>query len=535
MNGADILIKSLKAQGVRHLVGMPGTQNIHIYEALRANGGIDSKLIRNEQSATLIANGYARASGEPGVALTVPGPGASNASTGILDASTDGVPVLLITGGTEVAHDGRDRNKCFHGLDQEAFFAPISRFYARPTTISQIPSAIEGAFQALRAPRPGPAVIELPVDIATAEGSAPIPARVGSLRPPTDEAALEKASEAISTMDAPVIIAGGNVIQAGACDELKHLAETLGAVVITTRSSKGVIPDNHPLCAGNTRTKLSRAAIEQADGLIAVGCRFTQLDTGSWSMDFPSNRVQLDPDPAELGREIAIDIGVAGDVRESMNRLAGMVSTKDRSSWTTELARLRAGFPKPPPLPVMSELRSALPDDAIFICDVTTIVYRALNELPITLPRTFHYPCHSVTLGFAVPAAIGAKIACPDRQVIAFSGDGGFQMMAYELATAAEHNIDVTFVVINDGSLCAIRGSQAKAFDGNTIDTDMRVPHLANLAQSMGARGIRVDGPERFGAVFRDVMGLGGPTVIEVMMVERRDELIRRIPWLYPD
>ena len=156
MTGADVLIRSLKAQNVRCIVGMPGNQNIDIYDALLRAGGIDHYLIRNELGATLLANGYARASGEVGVALTVPGPGATNASTGIVDAHTDCVPVLLITGGTEVAFNGRDRSKCFHGLDQAAFFAPITRFFARPERIEDIPEAVTGAFAALRAPQAGP-------------------------------------------------------------------------------------------------------------------------------------------------------------------------------------------------------------------------------------------------------------------------------------------------------------------------------------------------------------------------------------------
>ena len=178
MTGGDILIESLKAQGVRCVVGMPGTQNNHIYDALGRSAGVEHYLIRNEQSATLVANGYARASGEVGVALTVPGPGVTNASTGLGDACADCVPVLLITGGTETAYDGRARSKCFHGLDQEAFLKPITRFFARPRSPAEIPAAVEGAFRALRAPRPGPAAIDLPADVAGAEGRAPIAARV---------------------------------------------------------------------------------------------------------------------------------------------------------------------------------------------------------------------------------------------------------------------------------------------------------------------------------------------------------------------
>ncbi len=538
MTGADILIRSLKAQNIRCIVGMPGNQNIDIYDALLRAGGIDHYLIRNEQGATLVANGYARASGEVGVALTVPGPGATNASTGIVDAHTDCVPVLLITGGTEVAFNGRDRSKCFHGLDQAAFFAPITRFFARPERLEDIPEAVVGAFTALRAPRPGPAVIELPVDVAAAEGDADVPIYVEGHRTEPDPADLRRVAEVIARMERPAILTGGNTADSNAAAELRALSETLNAPVLFTRLGKGVFPDSHRLSAGHCRAGLANRVLKRADGLIAVGCRFTQIDTSGWTMKLPPTRVQLDPDPSELGREISIDAGAAGDLKQSLPFLLDALAETEQTAigWNDTLQRLRKEIAMVrQPLPMMSAMREHLDSDAVVSVDVTSIGYRSFDEFPIDHPRCFLYPCHSVTLGFAAPAAIGAKLAQPHRQVAAFCGDGGFQMTAFELATAAEHGIEIICVVINDGSLSAIRGAQAKSFDGRTIDTDMQTPRIAELARSMGARGIRVDEPDRFPAVFADVIGLEGPTVIEVVMQKQRDHLIRQVPWLYPD
>ena len=538
MTGADILIQSLKAQNIRCIVGMPGNQNIDIYDALLRAGGIDHYLIRNEQGATLIANGYARASGEVGVALTVPGPGAANASTGIVDAHTDCVPVLLITGGTEVAFNGRDRSKCFHGLDQAAFFAPITRFFARPERLEDIPEAVVGAFAALRAPRPGPAVIELPMDVAAAEGEADVPAYVDGYRHAPDPADLRRVGEVIARMERPAILTGGNTADANAASELRSFSEALNAPVLFSRLGKGVFPDSHPLSAGHCRAGLAEHILQRADGLIAVGCRFTQIDTSGWTMEMPSARVQIDPDPAELGREIHIDAGASGDLKQSLPALLDVLNEtgKPVNTWNDALDRSRRKIARSRrPLPIMSAMRDSLEPDAVVSVDVTSIGYRSFDEFPVDHPRCFMYPCHSVTLGFAAPAAIGAKIAQPHRQVAAFCGDGGFQMTAFELATAAEHGIEVICVVINDGSLSAIRGAQAKAFNGRTIDTDMQTPRIADLARSMGARGVRVEEPDRFPAVFADVIGLEGPTVIEVVMQEQRDSLIRQVPWLYPD
>ena len=539
MIGGEILIEGLKAQGIRCLVGMPGTQNSLIYDCLLRRGGIDHYLIRNEQAATLVASGFARASGEVGVALTVPGPGSTNASTGLGDACADCVPVLLITGGTEVAHDGRDRSKCFHGLDQAAFFAPITRFYARPRCVEEIPAALTGAFRALRAPRPGPAVIDLPADVAAATADVvQIPVYVEGERPAPAAAAIKDAAALLGRCQRPAILAGGNVLGAGASGELRQLAEAWDVPVALTRLGKGALADGHPLCAEHCEGPLGRSILESADGVLALGCRFTQIDTAAWTMQLPTPLVQFDPDPGEIGREFPVDGSVVGDLKQSLPLLLDALRTRKSlpSGWGTTVAqRRREKTAHRPPLPLMAAMRRLLEPDAIVAADVTAISYRAFDEFPVYQPRTFLYPCHYVTLGFGVPAAIGARLAHPDRQVVAFCGDGGFQMTAYELATAAEHRIQVVFVVVNDGSLSAIRGSQVKEFDGRTIDTDMHTPHLADLARAMGVRGIRVEEPERFAEVFAASLQQQGPTLIEVMMEEQRDELIRRVPWIYPD
>ena len=537
MTGGELLIESLKAQGIRCIVGMPGNQNIHLYDPLLRVGGIDHYLIRNEQSATLVANGYARASGQVGCTLTVPGPGSTNASTGLGDALTDSVPVLLLTGGTEVAYDDRDRSKCFHGLDQPAFFASIARFFARPSSIEEIPAAVTGAFKALRAPRPGPAVIELPADVAAAEGRADIPAYVETERPAPDEDALAAAAQLLRTCKRPILLAGYNVIAADATAELRAVAEALHAPVILTRLGKGAFPDGHPLCMAHCRGKIADALLPEADGLLSIGCRFTQIDTSNWTLSLPAPHMQFDPDPAEIGREYSADLGVVGDLKQSLARLAAILQETDppQNHWGDIPAqRHRQITADLRPLPIMAAMRQALPADAIFSVDVTSVAYRAFDEFPIHQPRTFLYPCHNVTLGFGVPAAIGAKLACPQRPVVAFCGDGGFQMTAYELATAAEHNIAVVWVVINDGSLSAIRGAQANAFDGRVIDTDMQTPHLADMASALGVRGLRLE-PEQFPDAFTQAVASQTPTVIEVMMQDQRDALIRQVPWLYPD
>ena len=239
-------------------------------------------LIRHEQGATLIANGYARASGRVGVALTVPGPGSTNASTGLVDAHTDCVPVLLITGGTEVAFDGRDRAKCFHGLDQETFFKSITHFFARPRSVGEIPDAVVGAFKALRASRPGPAVIEIPTDVAAEEGMAEIPPLIEGDRLCPDGADIDRVAEVLRAAKCPAILAGSAVIHADATDALRSLAEGLNIPVVYTRLGKGVMPDGHPLTVGHCsaqagKTVLGRCRFASGDWLPLYADRYAEL------------------------------------------------------------------------------------------------------------------------------------------------------------------------------------------------------------------------------------------------------------------
>ncbi|MSS69954.1 MAG: thiamine pyrophosphate-binding protein [Candidatus Latescibacteria bacterium] len=537
MTGGEILIACLKAQGVRCLFGMPGTQNIGLYEAVRRQDVIRSVLIRNEQAATLMADGYARAGGDVGVALTVPGPGASNASTGLGEAYTDRSPVLLITGGVDTRFEGRDRGKMFHGLDQATFFKPITKYYACPQTVADIPEAVAGAFRAMRAYRPGPAVLEFPPDVVSAEGEASIPPRVEALSPSPSEADLRAALRALQAAARPVILAGGGILAAGASADLVRLAEALNAPVVTTRLGKGAIPEDHPLFLGHIRGRSGQQVVAQADATLAVGCRFTQIDTSGWTMQIPKPLIQIDADPEEIGKEYPADVGVAGDLRQALSQLTERLDPGvPRPGWASALSPIREGARNRPPLLVMDVLRQVLPRDAVVSVDVTTVGYRAFDEFPIYEPRTFLYPCHYVNLGYAFPAALGAKLARPDRAVVSVSGDGGFLMTAYELMTAVQYRIPVVAVVINDNCLSAIKGIQDKTYDGHAIDVEMQNPDYVRFAEAFGCRGLRASTPEALGSAVREAVQADGPTLIEVpLSPDQRDALIRRIPWIHPE
>jgi acetolactate synthase I/II/III large subunit len=540
ITGGDLLLRSLKAQGVGAVFGMPGTQNVALYDAFHRSGeGLPHYLIRHEQGATMLANGYARAGGGVAAAFTVPGPGASNAATGVVDAWTDCVPLVLVVGGYDrpIAH--RDRSKMFHGLDQKSFFRPIVRYFGRPESAAEIPRVVEEAFQAMFAGRPGPVVIELPPDVAAETVSAdvapssPVPRRHDA---PVKRPEVLKAAATIRAMRRPVILVGVDCVADDAVDELRQLSERLNAPVIYGRLGKGVLSDDHPLSAGFTRSKRTYDLLSRADGLIAVGTRFTQIDTLNWSLSLPSRIVQIDRDRRELGREYKITSGLAGSLSGALRALEDELEWMPPEidpEWRGTVDAVHTAFRSQPPVPVLSQIRAALPRDGLISVDVTSTGYSCFDRFPVFGPRSLIYPCHSVTLGFGFPAALGAKLACPARSVVSLSGDAGFLMGCFELATAVEYEIGVVAVVVRDNCLTAIKGSQQQSFEGRTVDVQMRSPDFAALARSFGAEGVTTGDVETLPNLIAAGLSHRGPTVIEVTLEGREEELISVIPWLH--
>ena len=533
MTGADLLIKCLQAQGVNTVFGMPGTQNLAIYDALyRAGKELRHILVRNEQAATMMAGGWARASGTVGVALTVPGPGASNASTGIADAYTDCQPMLLVTGGVQRELQQRDRSKMFHGLDQEAFFAPITRYYGCPQSAEEIPEMVQAAFSAIWSGRPGPAVLEIPPDLADEPcHSLPVPPSVCTLsnRAPQSEHVVAAATR-IRGWEKPLVLVGGDVITAQATAEAQRLAECLDAPLIHTRLGKGAVPSEFSLNFGNVYSPRGKQLLQEADGLIAIGVRFTQIDTRNWSIPIPPQLVQLDRDESEIGREYPVTTGVVGDLQLSLRSLlAECRDVQPSGRWEEVTSQLDQHIS---PGPLLREVREALDSTGILVSDVTSLTYRAFDEYPIYGPRDFLYPCHYVTLGYGLPAAMGAKVACPGRNVVAVCGDGGAMMSIGELATAVQHGINVVVVVVSDSALLAIKASQIKGYEQRVLGTELLNPDFVALATSMGVHACRTNDLRRFQHILSDELSQDRPSLIEISMDGRQDEIMNQIPWL---
>jgi len=536
MKGADLLIECLKVQGVRCVFGMPGVQNLLIYDAIFriGAGSLDHYLVRHEYAATLMAHGFARTSGDVGVALTVPGPGATNAATGLLEAFTDCVPVLLITGQSHSRFYKTDPAKMFHGLDQMAMFRPITKYCAIARSTDEIPDVVAEAFRALRSGRPGPVVLEFPEDVltgSTKKGALPRVERRPGATP--DPNGIREVSKTLASAKMPMIIAGSAVIHAGALEELRLLAEKLNAPVAVTRCAKGALREDHPLALNHCCRFVADEARKIADCTLAVGFRFAPLDTCYYALELPRPLIQIDEDPREIGLQYPCEFSVVGDLKATLRALIENIEP-GQNNWQQLLQGFRRQFAAQPPIPLLSEIREVLPQDGILSVDAHAIGYATHDEFPVVEPSNYLFPNITVALGYAFPAALGAKVAHPDRAVVCFTGDGGFMMGSPELCTAVKYGLRVVTIVVNDRSLSGIKGAQQKNYEGRIIDAELHNPDFVEFAKSFGAYGRRVDDLSEFKSVFEEALSLDRPSLIEVPIADRQQELIDGIEWLRP-
>ena len=393
-----------------------------------------------------------------------------------------------------------------------------------------IPSAVHRAFQELCTGRPRPVELELPPDVLTA------PAPAGDKGPdahtppvPSDEAVAE-AAQLLSNADRVLIWAGGGAVRSHAGEELAAVAELLGAPVVTTPEGKGAIPEDHPLSMGACYSTFgpARWLAPQADVVLAVGTRFTLPMTGPWSLRPPQALVQIDVDPEEVGASYPANAGLVGDARLTLAALRRRLEgAQHASSWTQDefqAARLQAeqevheltSFQ----LPLVKALREEMDRDAVLISGVTNVAYWANLAFPVYEPHTYLTSSYFATLGFAFPTALGAKVARPERQVVALTGDGGFLYDVGELATAVQHGINVVVVVFNDNAFGASLHDQQTQYEGRVIGTTLHNPDFVKLAESFGAVGMRAQ-PEEFGPALRQALAAQRPVLLEVPIPTR--------------
>jgi acetolactate synthase-1/2/3 large subunit len=522
-SAAATLIERLRQFGVSTVFGYPGGPLTPLYDALYHEPSIRHILARDEQGAGFMADGYARATGKPGVCLAVCGPGVFNAITPLATAFSDSIPVLLISGQLP----SRDvRSGYYHENDQLRVCEPVTKAQFRVEDARQVVPELDRAWQALTTGRPGPVLIEVPGDVLRAEHPAlelpPLPAPPPPLQPsPAD---VQAAAQIIKSWKRPLILAGGGVIHAGAMTELRALAECLGSPVFHTLMGKSAIPGDHPLAAGlpwkeGTSDACDMASrmspiLQDADGLLAIGCRFTQVTTGSWAMPVPKSLVQIDIDPTEFGRHHPCELAILGDARLTARELLQSLPASPREPWTN------AQPPRPTwtvaGLDLASALRRALPRETIVVADVTRLAYVMLVEFPAYEPRTFLHPAAAVSMGYGLPAALGARAAFSDRPVVAVMGDGCFQMTGMELATAAQEQLPIVLVVINDGSLTLIKALQHKKYGSRFLGVDLRNPDFGLLAKAFGVRHLTANDAASLEAAVKGALGFGETVLVEM-------------------
>jgi len=540
-DGSRALLTSLGREGVDTVFGYPGGQIIPLYDAL-PEFPIRHILVRHEQGAAHAADGYARASGRVGVCLATSGPGATNLVTGLANAMVDSVPIVAITGQVPCASLGCD---AFQEADLTGITLPVVKHSYLVKQAADIPRIVREAFHIAITGRPGPVLIDLPRDAQEAgcEFSYPESVDLPGYRPNYDAhlPQINRAARAISSSKSPVILAGGGVIISGASDALLALAHKAGIPVASTLLGLGAFPAGDPLflgMAGMHGSVVANRALAEADLLIAVGTRFSDRVTGPAGLFAPHARiVHIDIDPAEVGKNIRVDLPIVADARRALEALLGSLgSGGDRGEWLREIAAWRAesagrprkraprgkptpggsGGPRLSPTEVMDRLAGWLHGRGIVVTDVGQHQMWAAQLLPRERPRTFLSSGGLGTMGYGLPAALGAKVACPNVPVILVTGDGSFQMSLQQLATIREENLDVKIVLLNNGYLGMVRQWQ-DLFYGKRYSAVALGPYpdFCLLARAYGLRAARASTLPALDKAWGKIMSDDGPALLE--------------------
>ena len=522
-SGGHVLVESLIAEGIDLLFGIPGVGTLPVYDAFVDHPELRHIEVRHEQAAVFMADGYARASGRVGVAFTSNGPGALNTITAMSTANNDSVPVLHLV--RENPPDVRRKGKGhFHDIsDQFGIFRPVSGHVAQVALADEIPAAVNAAFFALRNRRPRPALVEFANEAFTTPSSTPVLEPAPRVERPVDDVALARAAQVLASAERPMVWAGGGIATPEAAAALTRLVERLGSPVITTQKGKGAIRSGHPLHIGNwANEQPTRDLIQECDVLLAVGTRFSYFPTGGWSLRLPERIVQIDIDPAEIGRNYRVEAGVVGDSLTVLEALEGELDRLGHTplEWRDDavadvLALIMEAVGTPEEIEVLDQVRSVLPTEALVFNDPTTIAFWARSHWKTDHPRTWFVPSGFGTLGFALPAAIGARISRPEVPTVAIIGDAGIMFTIQDLMTAVQEEVPVVVMVFNDEGYGVERRHQDHLY-GRRSGVDVKPPDFVALAHAFGARGIRVEGLDRVGETLASVLDAAGPTLIEI-------------------
>ena len=549
--GSQILLECLVQEGVDTVFGYPGGTVINIYHDL-VDYPIRHILTRHEQAAVHAADGYARTTGKVGVAIATSGPGATNTVTGIATAYMDSVPMVVITGQVPTPLIGND---AFQEVDIVGITRSITKHNYLVQDIRDLARIVKQAFYIARTGRPGPVLIDLPKDIQIANAKFEYPDKV-DLRgyKPTysgNVRQVEKAAKMILASRKPVIYVGGGATGADASNDLVAFAELTQAPVTTTLMGMAAFPQRHSQCLGMLGmhgTYYANMAVTNADLLIAVGARFDDRVTGKIASFAPHARIiHIDIDPTSIKKNVRVDLPIVGDLKDVLTKLGAALGEQREElaalvegigTWRADIDEWKRTHPMAyqasdtviKPQYVIEQLRELTADDAIVTTEVGQHQMWTAQFFAFSQPRTFLSSGGLGTMGFGLPAALGAQAAFPERQVIDISGDGSFQMNSQELATLVQYKLPVKIAILNNNYLGMVRQWQEMFFDRNYSQTPLELPiDFVKLAESYGATGLRATRPEEVGDVIRKALATPGPVLME-FKVDREENVMPMVP-----
>ena len=556
MDGGQALIRALELEGVDVMFGLPGGAILPVYDPI-IDSSIRHILVRHEQGAGHMAEGFAHATGRPGVAMVTSGPGATNIVTPLCDAHMDSVPLVVITGQVPYAAIGTD---AFQECDTTGITQSVTKHNFLVSDAQDIPRTIKEAFHIATTGRPGPVLVDIPKDIvdpgnprSAMEWTDDVEMDLPGYNPRTDvdPAAIRAAAEMIRAAERPVLYVGGGVLKARAAEALRRFAEMTGIHVVTTLMARGAFPDSHELCLGMPGMHgnfTAVTAMQEADLLIALGARFDDRVTGRIDGFAPGAKIiHVDIDAAELGKVRRPDVAIQGDCRVAIEALVEVFAADgagdtDRDAWRSRISGWQERFPLyyEPSQPgdslkpqfVIERLRDATPDDTIVASGVGQHQMWASQYWCFDYPYTWVNSGGLGTMGFCIPAAIGAKVGCPDKMVWAVDGDGCFQMTAQELVTATVENIPIKVALLNNSYLGMVRQWQEMFYDERYSEVFLSkdVPDYKAWAEAMGCVGMRVDSPEDVDAAIAKANEIDDRPVVIDFRVSASEKVYPMVP-----
>lgn len=542
MRVAEVVVRILEKEGITAAFGIPGAAINPVYEHLGTSAQIRHYIARHEEGAVHAADGHFRASGRMALAICTSGPGATNFVTGLYTAQVDSMPLIAITG--QNTRDNLNK-EAFQAVDIATICKPVAKATWCITVPEQVPAIMQKAFWTAREGRPGPVLLDLPLDVQMADipfdpdAYAPLPV----VRPAPDAAQIARAVDLLLAAEHPIMIMGGGVLLSGAAERCVALAEHLALPVVTTYMATGGIAADHPLHVGHIGIQVGSPYGNRmflgSDLVLGIGCRFNDRHTGKLSVYTQGRRfIHVNIEPEHIGRIVPTELGIVADAglaidallaearrRTPPRRPQGRVATipQDRAA-----AARRTDFCQVPikPQRVYHEMNAFFPADAMFTtgCGLTQIWSGQFQHT--SRPMTYLASGGAGTLGYDLPAAIGAKVACPDRIAVAVMGDGGFGFMMEELAMACQHQVPVITIIVNNGYLSLIRQNQRYAYEyeyGVDLTYNGRGIDFVRLAEAFGAYGERVERPEDLRPAFERAVACGRPAVIDVIVERQTD------------